>query len=319
MIGLNPVHFFSHGKLLLTGEYAVLDGAAALALPTRMGQQMSVETFPLADPTEARQLFVRWESLDSEGEPWFSADFVGPGFDIAKTDDTAVAARLQGIFLAICRLNPQFLSTAPCLGITTRLDFPRLWGLGTSSTLLSNLSRWAAVDPYALLALTFGGSGYDLACATATGPIVYRRSGPTPQGSSVAFAPPFAPLLHFVYLGKKQDSREGIARYKALSPETRAELVPALTEITERICSPTLDFDMFCGLLEDHEARVSAVLELPRAKTIHFPDFPGTVKSLGAWGGDFVLVAAKWEASELRRYFSEKGFDTVFPYETIIL
>ena len=27
--------FYSHGKLLITGEYAVLDGAKAIALPTK--------------------------------------------------------------------------------------------------------------------------------------------------------------------------------------------------------------------------------------------------------------------------------------------
>ena len=30
--------FYSNGKLLITGEYVVLDGAKALALPTKFGQ-----------------------------------------------------------------------------------------------------------------------------------------------------------------------------------------------------------------------------------------------------------------------------------------
>lgn len=37
------ISFKSNGKLLLTGEYLVLDGAVALALPTKMGQIMTVE------------------------------------------------------------------------------------------------------------------------------------------------------------------------------------------------------------------------------------------------------------------------------------
>ncbi len=36
--------FYSNGKLLLTGEYLVLDGAKALALPTKMGQNLQVVT-----------------------------------------------------------------------------------------------------------------------------------------------------------------------------------------------------------------------------------------------------------------------------------
>ena len=34
--------FYGHGKLLLTGEYAVLDGAKALSIPTRFGQSLEV-------------------------------------------------------------------------------------------------------------------------------------------------------------------------------------------------------------------------------------------------------------------------------------
>ena len=32
--------FYSNGKLLITGEYVVLDGAKALALPTKYGQNL---------------------------------------------------------------------------------------------------------------------------------------------------------------------------------------------------------------------------------------------------------------------------------------
>ena len=35
--------FYSNGKLLLTGEYVVLDGATALAVPTRFGQDLIVD------------------------------------------------------------------------------------------------------------------------------------------------------------------------------------------------------------------------------------------------------------------------------------
>lgn len=34
---------FSHGKLLLSSEYVILDGALALAIPTQMGQSFSFE------------------------------------------------------------------------------------------------------------------------------------------------------------------------------------------------------------------------------------------------------------------------------------
>ena len=48
--------FNSNGKLLLTGEYLVLDGAKALAVPTIFGQSLSLE---LID--EAK---IIWSSFD---------------------------------------------------------------------------------------------------------------------------------------------------------------------------------------------------------------------------------------------------------------
>ena len=35
--------FFANGKLLLTSEYLVLDGAKAFAIPTKKGQSLHVE------------------------------------------------------------------------------------------------------------------------------------------------------------------------------------------------------------------------------------------------------------------------------------
>ena len=52
--------FYSHGKLLISAEYAVLDGALALALPTKFGQSLQVESTP-------NQKIV-WKSISNKGE-----------------------------------------------------------------------------------------------------------------------------------------------------------------------------------------------------------------------------------------------------------
>ncbi len=49
-------NFYSRGKLLLTGEYVVLDGALALALPTKFGQSLKVQ------PIDSQNIF--WKSID---------------------------------------------------------------------------------------------------------------------------------------------------------------------------------------------------------------------------------------------------------------
>ena len=63
--------FYSHGKLLLSAEYAVLDGALALALPTKFGQSLTVE------PTlENYENTVHWKSISNEGVVWFETEFI---------------------------------------------------------------------------------------------------------------------------------------------------------------------------------------------------------------------------------------------------
>ena len=51
-------YFFGHGKILLSGEYLVLDGALSLALPTKVGQSLSVQYTPSFSPT------LTWKSFD---------------------------------------------------------------------------------------------------------------------------------------------------------------------------------------------------------------------------------------------------------------
>ena len=134
--------FYSNGKLLLTGEYLVLDGALALAIPTKLGQSLSVQ------PASEKGLF--WKSLDMHGNCWFQEEFslrkectLSTPSDISKT--------LQKILREAQKLNPDFLTSQGALQVTTRLDFPRDWGLGSSSTLINNIAQWAEVDAFQLL------------------------------------------------------------------------------------------------------------------------------------------------------------------------
>ena len=59
--------FYSNGKLLITGEYLVLDGANAFALPTKFGQNLIVEK---GSPQK-----IKWTSLDADGNIWFEDTF----------------------------------------------------------------------------------------------------------------------------------------------------------------------------------------------------------------------------------------------------
>lgn len=292
-------HFFAHGKLLLTGEYAVLDGALAIALPTQYGQEMHI-TF-----SEKEGIFFR--SLTQEGTPWYEGQlFVG--------DTNPITQTLERILFQAQRMQANFL-TDQSVRVETRLDFPREWGLGSSSTLISMIAQWAEVDPYELLWNSFGGSGYDIACARASSPILYQLTEGKAKVYPIYYNPPFAASLFFVYLNKKQNSREGIALYQGLKKNKRP-LVRQLSQLTEEIYR-THSLDTFSKLLSEHEAVLSSYLRLPTVKDSLFKDFSGTIKSLGAWGGDFVLAIG--EESYIKEYFISKGMQTILPFTQMIL
>ena len=60
--------FKSNGKLLLTAEYLVLDGAKALALPTSFGQQLLIEN--------NNSDYINWKSFDESNNIWFNDKFL---------------------------------------------------------------------------------------------------------------------------------------------------------------------------------------------------------------------------------------------------
>ncbi|MGI9158382.1 MAG: GYDIA family GHMP kinase [Saprospiraceae bacterium] len=302
---------YARGKLLITGEYAVLDGALALAVPVQRGQSLHAQT---SAPTGC----LRWRALDEQGYCWLEALISLHDFEVQETNDPPTAAGLQNLLRAARNQNPDFLTNETNAAVETRTDFPRAWGLGTSSTLVAAMAKWAAVSPYRLLADSFGGSGYDVACAYANGPVLYRRSPDgSPEVRPVAFHPPFTKQLYFVYLGQKQDSRTGIKRYRAVASEAQT-LAAALSTLTEQaLRADTLS--EFEQVLETHEQRVAEALQLPRAKDRYFKDYWGVVKSLGAWGGDFVLATSARTPEETRAYFNDLGFQVFIPWNELAL
>ncbi|MBK9455238.1 MAG: hypothetical protein IPO24_06465 [Bacteroidetes bacterium] len=72
-------------------------------------------------------------------------------------------------------------------------------------------------------------------------------------------------------------------------------------------------------LLDEHEEVMQYVLQEEKVKTKMFSDFNGVVKSLGAWGGDFVLAASAMDSAAITAYFKSKGLNTIIPYEQMVL
>jgi mevalonate kinase len=287
----------------------VLDGAAALAVPTRQGQSLHIE--------DMKQPMIRWKSWDSKGESWFDAIFDLVAFDIVETSDLPTAVTLRQFFQVIETETSFFSRQAHGFRCETRLEFPRDWGLGSSSTLIYLLATWTGANPYFLLEKTMGGSGYDIACAGIDSAIVYQRNGNTPNIQLVDFQPAFAKNLYFIHLGKKQNSREGITRYREKKEENNVA-IKKIDDFTNAILQCN-SLEILEQIIVEHETFVADYLAVPRAKELYFSDFWGEIKSLGAWGGDFVLATSLQSEAETVAYFQQKGFTTIVPYGKMIL
>ena len=319
-------NYYSHGKFLLTSEYLVLKGALALALPLKLGQSMMAET--------CFDKFLQWDAYKPD-DAWFSVTLDPKTLELIDCDDQPKAEKLTQILKAVKQLNPTAFKDG--LHFETRLDFDPNWGLGSSSTLIANLAHWANVNPYELLKLTFGGSGYDIACATAEGPIYYQLSTselalrqtqgpkvvepvetPTPTAEPIGFNPPFADHLFFVYQGQKQSSSKEIKMFlEKTNPIDLQKDIESVSEISRAVLK-CQTLDEFAMLMQCHERIIARCIGQEPAQK-RFPDFEGVLKSLGAWGGDFILAATEWEKSQVEAYFKKKGLKVVFGYKEMVL
>jgi mevalonate kinase len=303
--------YYGHGKLLLTGEYFVLDGARSLAFPTKQGQRMEVSA--TAGPDE-----IEWKALDQKGETWLEAKFSKTDFELLENNDHEIASRL-GAMLQACRdLNPAFEKNTGLTKVQTFLEFPREWGLGTSSTLIYMLSKWSETNPWDVLQMTMGGSGYDLACAGSTGPGVYEIKNGEPDYKEVKLPDATLGKAIFVYSGNKQNSRDGIKQYRSHG-KPPLNILHSISKITDDLIHAA-SVEQVISLLKNHENIVGDYLKLQPLFEKQFSDFEGVVKSLGAWGGDFFMAISKEGNPETaEQYFKKKGFETILKYKELVL
>lgn len=306
---MNIAAFHSNGKLLITGEYLVLDGALAMAVPTKYGQRLEVS---LHDNFSG----IRWEAkVLNQG--WLQVNFGSRLFNIIHTNDQKLAQHLKGILKKAFEIANISVDNQKGIKIRTNLDFDKNWGLGSSSTLFSNIGYWLDLNPHELARLTSNGSGVDVAAARSDHPIFYQLVDGEPKVTKVDFQPLFKKNLYFVHLGKKQNSAASVDAYrqKVKANSRIIEEVSILSEVVSRAKS-LVDFEK---ALSEHEKIISSLLGIPRIKDQYFNDFDGEIKSLGAWGGDFILATYDGEEKDLRNYFQSKGNKTILRFDEMVL
>ena len=291
-------HYFAHGKLMISGEYAVLRGASALALPTKLGQHLEVS---------ATVDGLLWRSLDHAKNEWFTAQFTND-LILKATSNDETAMRLHALLRSAKKLNPDF-NFHNCQ-VTTTLEFNPTWGFGSSSTLVALVAQWANCNGLDLFFDSQTGSGYDVACAMAAKPIIYTLQNQKPEFKTVPISWPFADQLLFVHLGKKQNSAHEVFNFK--EKPMSAQQIAHISDLTEKMAECT-DLSAFEALTTAHENAMSKILDQPAVKETRFADYPHAIKSLGAWGGDFVLAVG---TNPL--YFHERGYDVVLPFTAVV-
>lgn len=304
-------HFNAHGKLLISGEYAVLDGALALAIPTKLGQTLNV-SYSKSNSTKP---ILFWNAYLCDKSLWFSASFEVKSLTILSNSNEKLAQSLKEILKAVILLNPTFLQNSKeNIHFETHLEFPKEWGFGSSSTLISLLSQFARIDSFELNNLTFKTSGYDVACAQAETPIFYQLVRNHKKIEPVFFDPVFKDELFFVHLNQKQDTQISVSKnYKNLPPDEK--WIEEISILSQKIVESKniLEFEI---LINKHEELISSKINLPKVKDFYFSDYEGSIKSLGAWGGDFVMVTKR---ENFKNYLNSKGYKTILSFEEVFL
>ena len=298
--------FRANGKLLISGEYTILDGSLSMALPTKRGQVLHYK--------EVDHDILHWRSLDIKGETWFEAYFKGIELTIVDSTDDRKAETLKEILLTAAGLS----NTVNRLRgeVTTVLELPTNWGLGSSSTLLCCVAQCFSIDPMQLHFKVSNGSGYDVACGMTDSPITYQLNDGLAEVNQIQWKPPFSASLFFVYLNTKQQSSTEVDKYQDRKASIDlAEIVEEISVLSQTMITAT-SLDVFNKTIDKHEEIMSAVLGYPTVKELYFSDYKGAVKSLGAWGGDFILATGN---AQDRVYFADKGFSVIHELESLIL
>jgi hypothetical protein len=119
-----------------------------------------------------------------------------------------------------------------------------------------------------------------------------------------------------VWLGKKRNSADEVSSFGMIKKRLHNEIAE-ISQLSDNIAyAPTLeDFEYY---LKEHELIISTILKKKPVKEKLFHDYFGEIKSLGAWGGDFIMVTTDRPFSNVKAYFGNRGLNTIIPFKDMV-
>ena len=301
--------YYARGKILITSEFIILHGAKALAAPLTLGQKL----IPLE---KSKSDHLHWIA-EFNDKPWFETTLDLNDYSIIKTTSEEKSKHLAYMIERLIDIVPGFKNILHNHDVLTKLEFNPMYGFGSSSTLTSLLSQWAGIDPMQYHFNISKGSGYDVACANTSKPIIYQLIGDMPVVENIDYTPPFIENMWLIYLGKKQVSSESVSRFLN-NYESNSEDINIFNSLTNAFIQAK-DIEEAGEVIQEHENRISKILNIETLKQSRFPDLHGYVKSLGAWGGDFALLISEWNDDQLNRYLLNKNILQKYKFGAIVL
>ncbi|PLX14759.1 MAG: hypothetical protein C0599_18200 [Salinivirgaceae bacterium] len=289
---------------MITGEYLALQGATTFAVPLIFGQELEIE--------EVSHSLVYWRTLFKD-KIIFHAIFETDQFNVLETSDTEKSSWIKSVFLAIRDQKEDFLVDSGAEATAT-IDLHMNYGWGSSSSFITNLCKWADVNPFWVNMKVGGGSGYDIACATVSQPILYHNESNLPKYKEVDYHPEFTQNMWFIFQENKMNTADAIRGFR--SKRVNETVISRVSEISQEWIKAD-SIDKIMELMREHEKLLSECVNMDSIAK-QYEDFNGEVKSLGAWGGDFMLAVSPMSGADVISYFENKGRPTMFNWLEIV-
>lgn len=303
----DTISFSSAGKLLLTGEYAVLLGASALVVPINLRQSLNL--------LENKSEIISWISMYNN-KVFFKSELKTLDLDPFKPSFSSRERFIISLLKAARSLNPTFLN-GNGYSIITNLEANPEWGFGSSAQLTVNIARLSKIAPWHLHKAVSKGSGADVICAEMEHSILFSTEGTTYSANPVDFNPPFLKDLILIYTGHKQDTATGVENF--LSKTSINNPIIGKIDSLTREATKAMDKKEFIEIIEMHERTLSELLNIDITSNIWFNGFPGLLKSLGTWGGDYIMAIPYGDPEEAIRWLKRKTNHPIFRLSDLIL